>query len=243
MSTSDTSRSRAARSTGTTEALRPSVAPPYPGRPGSVPEDLVVEPVVHQPVAGPVDHRDPVSVSVAAQRRDRVRWGPVWAGLVVALPTFLLLELAFFALGWLTFAQDEPGTTAGWVSALIGLFSFFLGGATASATAMWRGAGEGLLHGILVWALGVVGIVFLTLFGGGALFGSLAQVFTQVAFLQQAGLPDVQAAQALDAARSGASWAVLGLGLSLLAAVAGGLAGAKVWPRAKDTDPHTTVVR
>lgn len=40
-----------------------------------------------------------------------------------------------------------------------------LGGLTAGATAMWRGVQSGLLHGILVWALGVVAFAFLTLFG------------------------------------------------------------------------------
>ena len=33
---------------------------------------------------------------------DRVRWGPVWAGAIVALTTYLVLQLLFFAVGWLT---------------------------------------------------------------------------------------------------------------------------------------------
>ena len=30
--------------------------------------------------------------------QDRVHWGPVWAGVLVALPVYLVLQLLFFAL-------------------------------------------------------------------------------------------------------------------------------------------------
>ena len=178
----------------------------------------------------------PVNVNVPGQRGDQVRWGPVWAGLIVALPTFLLLELAFFALGWLDLGQ--PGNQASLVSGLIGLFAFFLGGLTAGATAMWRGLNTGLLHGILVWALGVVAFLFLTLFGGGALLGTFGTIAAQVVNLNQltANAPEVQAQQAIDTARDAASWAVLGLGLSIVASALGGVIGAKIWPRKKDTE-------
>ena len=162
-------------------------------------------------------------------RRDRVRWGPVWAGLIVAVPTFLLLQLATLALGWWDLGGGS-GNNADLISGINGLIALFLGGLTAGATALWRGFSEGLLHGILVWALAVVTIVLLTLFGGGALLGSLAGVVTDVAGIQQADLPDVQAGQAADTARSAASWAVLGLGLSIVASAIGGVIGAKMWP-------------
>ncbi|MCZ2837349.1 permease [Modestobacter sp. VKM Ac-2985] len=195
--------------------------------------DVRSEPMVHE-----VERHDaPTQLSIAPSRRDRVRWGPVWAGLIVAVPTFLLLELATFALGW----WDVGGggsNEANWISGVVGLIAFFLGGLTAGASALWRGISDGLLHGILVWALGVVTIVFLTLFGGGALFGSLANVITQVGSFSQANLPDVQAASALETVRSGASWAVLGLGLSIAASALGGVLGAKMWPSKKDTEEH-----
>ncbi|SDQ63378.1 permease [Quadrisphaera sp. DSM 44207] len=202
-----------------------------------------VEPVV-RPAAPPVGTRDePVNVAVEAQRRDRVRWGPVWAGLIVALPTFLLLELVFLALGWLDLGVGAGGTNAGWVSGLLGLLAFFLGGLTAGATAMWRGADDGLLHGILVWALGVVAFLFLTLLGGGALFGSLAGAVTQVVDLQQLNAPDIDPAQAVATARSAASFAVLGLGLAVIASALGGLLGARTWPRKEDVEPDAVTVR
>ena len=182
-----------------------------------------------------VTHETPVNVNVPAQRGDQVRWGPVWAGLLVALATFLLLELAFFALGWLTLdpGQNEPGTSAGWISGLIGLFAFFLGGLTAGATAMWKGLDSGLLHGILVWALGVVAFLFLTLFGGGQLLGTFGDLTTRVINLGRVtgnvSPADVQSA--VDNAKSAASWAVLGLGLAVVASALGGVLGSKIWPR------------
>lgn len=172
--------------------------------------------------------REAVAVSVGDQRQDPVRWSAVWAGLLVALAMFILLELLFFSLGWLTLAQGEPGSTAGWISALIGLFAFFAGGVVAGGSSIWRGAREGMMHGVLVWALGIVGIIFLTLFGGGALFGSLASAIGQAASLQQADLPAVELGEAVGTAREGAGWAVLGLALSLAAAAAGGMLGVKM---------------
>lgn len=209
--------------------------------PGPVAQDDVLRSApARQDALGTTEyHETPVNVAVGTDRRDQVRWGPVWAGLVVALPTFLLLELAFFALGWLTPGANDAGVGAPVISGLIGLFAFFLGGLTAGATAMWRSTQSGLLHGILVWALGVVAFLLLTLLGGGSLFGTLADALTQTAALQRANAPDVDVTQAVSTARDAAGWAVLGLGLSWAAAALGGLLGAKIWPRNKDTDPET----
>ena len=177
----------------------------------------------------------PPATAARPPRRDRIRWGPVWAGLVVAVPTFLLLQLATLALGWWD-VSGGGGNNADWISSVNGLIALFLGGLTAAATAIWRGISDGLLHGILVWALSVVTLVFLTLFGGGALLGSLAGVVTDVAGIQQGDLPDIAAGEAASVARSGASWAVLGLGLSVAAAALGGVAGAKMWPARDDVE-------
>ncbi len=215
---------------------RLSVAPPSPEPIRPVRQDTLVTNTEHH------DAPRPMNVAVPEQRRDQVRWGPVWAGLIVALPTFLLLELAFFALGWLTPGANNAGAGAPVITGLIGLFAFFLGGLTAGATTMWRGVRSGLLHGILVWALGVVAFLFLTLFGGGSLFGSLADVLTQTTALQRTNVPDVNVAQAVQAARDAAGWAVLGLGLSWAAATLGGVLGAKMWPRKSDLTPDVTSV-
>ena len=184
----------------------------------------------------------PTEVNVAPSRRDRVRWGPVWAGLVVAIPTFLLLQLATLALG-LWDVGPSDGNNADLWSSINGLIALFLAGLTAAATAVWRGVSDGLLHGILVWALSIVALLVLTLFGGGALLGSLAGVVTDTAGIQQANLPDVAAGQVADVAESAAAWAVLGLGLSIAAAALGGVLGAKMWPSKHDADDERVAVR
>lgn len=188
--------------------------------------------------------RRPPAVAVT-DRRDRVRWGAVWAGVIVALPTFLLIELALFAVGGLALGldPDESTTTAGWVTGLVALVAFFLGGLTAGASALWKGASDGLLHGILVWALSLVGILFFTLLGGGALLGPVSEVITAVSGLQQQvaqGAPAIQLEAAVSTARDGAGVAVLGLGLSIAAAAIGGLLGVKMWPRDSDQQVEPT---
>ncbi|MCI2237610.1 hypothetical protein MO973_16425 [Paenibacillus sp. TRM 82003] len=193
-----------------------------------------------------------INVNVPAQRGDQVRWGPVWAGVVVALPTFLLGTMIFLALGVLD-SDGVSGTTGGVVTGLIALGALFLGGLTAAATAMWRGLSSGLLHGILVWALSIVAFLALTLLGGGALLGSAGNIASQlidpaavsnaVSGVDASDVPDVSAAdqdQARETAQSAASYAVLGLGLTFIAAAAGGLVGAKFWPRKKDLRTTTT---
>jgi len=187
-----------------------------------------------------------VSITVPPDRDDQVRWGPVWAGLVVALPVFILGELIFLALGVLDVGDSVSGGTAGVVTGIIALVAFFVGGLTAGATAKWRGADTGLLHGILVWALAVVAIVLLGVIGSTSLIssaGNIASQFLDPSAISTVEAPAVSAEEAREAGQSAASWAVLGLGVTLIASALGGLVGSKVWPRTKDTSSTTTHAR
>lgn len=182
----------------------------------------------------PEVRRAPASVSVG-DRSDLVRWGPVWAGTLTALATFLLLELAFFALGWLTLNQDAPGpsSSVAWMTGVAGTLAFLLGGLTAGATARRKGLDSGLLHGILVWALTITGIVLLTLLGGAGLFGAFSGVLGQITAIQNAvGRGDANIPpDAISNARDVAGWAVLALGIFIASSAVGGVLGAKLWPR------------
>lgn len=221
-----------------------SPRPPADRRPvdGSHPVDGA--PAVHQDrldavPAAPAPHVD-VDVVTPAPTGDQVRWGSVWAGLVVAVATFLLLEITFFAAGWLTLDVGQPGasSSADVVTSVLALVAFFLGGLTAAATARWKGLDTGVLHGILVWALGLVVFLLIALIGGGALLGSVGRIAGQLLSLGQvtsAVSPD-QLDQAVSTARSSASWASLSLGLSIVTAALGGLVGAKSWPRRSTRD-------
>lgn len=168
------------------------------------------------------------TVTDAAQTpfwRDRVRWGPVWAGTLVALAVFVVLQLFFFAVGVL--GPGYGGNTTGTVvSGVLGLVAFFIGGLLAGASTAWRGAGDGLLHGVLVWALSMLGILVLALIGGSSMLGPLATLLGA----QQQGIV-IDPALVLRTARHAAGWAALGLGLSVAAAAIGGMVGSKLWPR------------
>ena len=191
---------------------------------------------------GGVGHDRDVTADVP-QRGDQVRWGPVWAGLAVVLPVFLLGELIFLALGVLDVGDSVSGAAAGIVTGLIALLAFFVGGLTAGATAMWRGVDTGLLHGILVWALGITAVLFLTLLGAGSLLGTFGTAASQLldpatltgaANDAAANVDAPSAAEAAQAGQSAASYAVLGLGLTIIASALGGVVGSKSWPRKKD---------
>jgi hypothetical protein len=91
---------------------------------------------------------------------------------------------------------------------------------------VWRGAGDGLLHGVLVWSLSMLGILVLALIGGSSVLGPLATLLGA----QQQGIV-IDPVLVLRSARQAAGWAALGLGLSVAAAAIGGMVGSKLWPR------------
>ncbi|MGB3633092.1 MAG: hypothetical protein WA982_03545 [Rubrobacteraceae bacterium] len=166
--------------------------------------------------------------SASLARRDSVRWGPIWAGLVTALTTFLLLQLLALGIGLVGIGPSETG--GAWVSAILGLIAFFVGGLVAGMTSAVRGAIPGLINGFLVWALGVLVILLLSALGLGQIFGALGSVVGQVGVLQdiqQGGVnaPDVDPTEIASAARIAALGAFFGLLLAAVAAMVGGLIG------------------
>lgn len=170
-------------------------------------------------------------------RHDRIRWGAVWTGALTTLALSLVLQLVFFAAGWLDLGSGS-GTTRAVVSGVLALVAFFLGGMAAGASALWRQANDGMVNGVVSAAVTMIGILALALLGGGALLGSLADVATQVVDLQSAGdaASGVDTAAATDTARQAAGIAALFLGLAVVAAAAGGAVGAKLWPGKGDKD-------
>ena len=206
-------------------------------RPSTVREDAAVVPgpstIRSEPLEPPAPGPAPVtSVRIDHDldtawrfRRDLIRWGPVWAGFVVALGTYLFLQLALVA-GSVVELAEATRDDAYW-SAGAALVAFFLGGVVAGATAMWRGIGHGLLHGLVLWAVGIVALLVLSAVGGGIALGAFdtADVFDRFA------ADDVDTVQANEDAEDAAGWALLGIGAALAAAAIGGALGAKIWPR------------
>ena len=251
MSTSDEGATRGAGNpTSTRAGDLPSAGPytpPANGRRESGATASVVEHTGSGEHTGAIERPHTQHVSTehvtterSENRRDRVRWGPIWAGVLAVLTVFIVLQLLFFALGWLDLGFNGAagtGATAGIVTGVLALIAFFVGGLLAGASTMWRGAGDGLLHGVLVWALSVLGILAIALIGGSALLGPLAQLAGQAA--QSGAQPPnvtIDPAQALNAARQSAGATALSLGLAVAAAAIGGTVGSKIWPGKKDKD-------
>jgi ABC-type transport system involved in multi-copper enzyme maturation permease subunit len=90
---------------------------------------------------------------------DRVRWGPIIAGLFAALSLLALLSILGVAVG---LSSYDPGDDmsrfrvgAGVWGAISMLLAFFFGGWLTARTAALRGTHNGLLNGALVWAVAI----------------------------------------------------------------------------------------
>jgi hypothetical protein len=170
-------------------------------------------------------------VEQTAVARDRVRWGPIWAGLLTTLSMFLLFELMAYAFGWLSLGMgDFPGArrSDAWVAGIIGLISFFLGGLVTGATALVRGPSAGLINGFCLWALGTVLILALTAIGLGSFFGASGNIFSQLIIWGRGinlGALGMNTDQLIASVRTGALWSFILMALSACAAMLGGVVG------------------
>jgi hypothetical protein len=188
-------------------------------------------------VAGP-----PVTTYVPTDtgrwRRDRVRWSAVWAGLLVTVSVYIVLQLALIALGVIDVSDAESADA--WWSAAAALVAFFVGGLTTGATAMWNGVGDGVLHGVIMWALAAVGILVLSVAVSGLTLGALdtGGLFETVTDDLEQAIDGAGADVRADDAEEAASWVLLGLGAAVAAAVVGGSVGSKMWD-GRDDDRTT----
>jgi hypothetical protein len=199
-------------------------------------------------------------------RRDRVHWGPIVAGLLMALTALLLLSLLGLAVGLTTLnagtaaAQGGPPADAGRNSAIwagiAGILSFLLGGYVAGRTAAVFNRGWGALNGALVFMLAVPLILWLAGQGLGTVFGSLgnlsgalasnpgaAQAAQGAGAQAQAAAQNVQpidVARAAEAARNTAWGTLAGSLLGLAASAFGGWLGTR---HPTPTERTTRVVR
>jgi hypothetical protein len=143
---------------------------------------------------------------------------------------YLFLQLSLITSG-IVDLSDATSSDAFW-SAAAALVAFLIGGVVAGATAVWRDADDGLLHGIVMWAVGVVALVVLAAVGGGVALGTVdtSDVFDQIT-------GDEAAASSTNAdAEEAAGWALIGLTSALVASALGATAGSKMWPRRGSAD-------
>jgi hypothetical protein len=158
-------------------------------------------------------------------RRDRIRWGPIWAGIVTAVGSYLFLQLALVTFGIVELGEAASDDAI--ASGIAALIAFFIGGVTTGATAMWQGVDDGVLHGVVMWFAALVAIIVLSVVGSGLALGS----FDTTDVFGEFSLEDIDVDEANENAQDAAGRALLALSLGLAAAAAGGALGAKMWPK------------
>jgi hypothetical protein len=179
-----------------------------------------------------------------AEYHDRVRWGPVISGVLVALATQLILSSAFAAIGAGTIASsgaprsiapDIAGNVGIW-STIALLISLFVGGWITSRACGPMNRNTALLNGAILWATTLALSSWLLASGVSGAFGIAAsnagEVINQV---QQPGVavpqtPQVTAQQAreiADATSRALWWFVFGSLLGLVAALIGAAVGVR----------------
>jgi MFS family permease len=222
----------------------PPPAPPAP--PGEVREVRVGPPAAAVAVASPPE----LEVEATAPDRDRVRFGPVVAGLLTALTTLLLLGLLGVALG-LAGGDPEParpaagpppeaGPLAVFWAVLSAFLAFLLGGYVAGRTAAVFDRRWGGLNGALVFMLGVPLTLWLAGQGLGFAAGTLGSFVgalnvdpgqVQGAAGQAQGaaaqVRPADVARAAEGARNAAWGTLLGAALALSASALGGWLGTR----------------
>lgn len=193
-------------------------------------DDVINEP----PVAGRV-----------VEYHDRVRWGPIISGVLVALATQLILSSLFAAIGAGNVANSgAPRTIAPNVAGNVGLWStiallisLFTGGWVTTRACGPMNRNTALLNGAIFWATTLALSSWLLASGVSGAFGIAASnagdVINQV---QRSGtgvptnVPNLTAEQARDVAAAtsrGLWWFVFGSLLGLVAALIGAIAGVR----------------
>jgi hypothetical protein len=192
----------------------------------------------------------------ADRNRDRIHWGAIFAGLVVAIATQLLLSALGAALGFTSIANsgaprsnaDEVGTAVG-IWSIISLFiSLFVGGWVTARSCSPIDRPTANLNGAILWATTMAIGAYLIANGVAGTFGIAASTAPAIADrVQQGGVqvpgvtttpggtpavnaPNITAQQARDVAGNGAKagWGyTLGALLGLGSSVLGSSLGAR----------------
>jgi hypothetical protein len=152
-------------------------------------------------------------------RSDWVRWGPIWSGFftiisVLAIVGSLGAGIAFSV--W--HASPNNAFVYGW-SIMTGIIAYFLGGWVTARAAGVAGTGAALLNAGLTWALSLVAILVVTLYGAGNAFGLFG---SNLSGLLRGG-PGTASGSVATTAWVTFATLVIGLILALL----GGLAGTR----------------
>lgn len=203
------------------------------------------DPTGDRTVQRPMDADRPLDTAdvsdVEPSFRDRVRWGPIVAGVFTALTTLLVMTVLGLAIGLSAFEPDETGSrTVGTAAAIWGIISavlaFFLGGWVAGRNALGTPEDNGAINGFLVGAATIAVMLWMIGTGLGNLMGLAGanideisrvtgQPLTQTTGEGATDTVAVTAQENYDEARDTAWGTLAGLVVALSAATAGGAIG------------------
>ncbi|WP_341525120.1 hypothetical protein WKK05_21195 [Nostoc sp. UHCC 0302] len=194
---------------------------------------------------------EPVVAGRVADYHDRVRWGPIISGLLIALATQLILSaiIGAIAAGAVegsgrprTIAPNAAGNAGLW-STIALLISLFTGGWITARACGPMNRNTALLNGAILWATTLAVSSWLFASGVSGAFGVAAsnagEVINQVqqqggaASIPQANVSAQQTREIAANVRSGLWWFVFGSLLALVASMIGAVAGTRS-PRANN---------
>ena len=194
----------------------------------------------HPTATAPAPVMNPV-----VEYHDRVRWGPIFAGIVVSIASQLVLSALGAEIG---FTAGASGANAGAVGAGVGiwsilslLISLFLGAWVMASTCGPMNKKTAMLNGTILWATTLAISAWLLASGVSGTFGVIAanagEVVNQVQEPGGVSLPDpsavvpnvnAQEAQQYAANAAKAGWSFLfGSLLGLVASLIGSTVGAR----------------
>ena len=196
--------------------------------------------------APPTDYQDdyanrpnnavPQTVNVRIDYHDRVRWGPIIAGIVITITAQLILSALGAAIGL-------SAGSAGWgigIWAIISLFiSLFIGGWIMASTCGPMNKKSALLNGAILWAATLVVSGWLLASGVTGTFGIAASASgAMLDQVQEPGgveipenpniqVPNIPAEEVQDYAARASWYFLFGALLGLVASLIGATAGAR----------------
>lgn len=193
----------------------------------------------------PVEVPEPVIGSRVVEYHDRVRWGPIISGVLVALATQLVLSALGAAIGLSGLSTSgAPRTNAGDVGVGVGIWSIislliglFVGGWVTARASGPMNRNTALLNGAILWATTLALGSWLLASGVSGAFGVAASNAGEVVNQAQQGTvnlpdraPNITAQQTRDIAGNAAKvgWSfVFGSLLGLVASMGGAAVGAR----------------
>ena len=190
--------------------------------------------------------------------RSRISWGAILAGAAVALAIYSLLMALGIAVG-LSVSDDANSRSIGMGAGVWGFISLlvalFAGGWVTTQVTAGETRTEAILYGVVLWA--TTSVLLLWLAANGVQAGMNAAMAAQsmtddnraVATADAGPTPEERQAsidRAREAGEEGAWWAVAGILLSMVAAIAGAMVGPVELTVRRDTrhlrDQHTPVI-